>query len=279
MQWGGLSRVFPLRTVLLLCSVPLMAFAIFAAWFRLQLPPLKGFYLMAYWESSTTADNPYNTTEFQWLNKTAPGRKSVPVIPHDVDSNGSGFLVPIGLSRSAREQGWVRLEKTPVETVGSAQLEAFLQSQLYDNLSIGQVLAVPLLYLCFVPFIVLYIAIWMKQGLVAEWGRFYEELHDYGFALNSHSFRKHFQSRIAPWIDRTIAGTKSRIWRFKSAPHSASHYTATDEAVRTQIVDDMSPSSTPPSVVLQKHSIFPGASAFSDSNSPPKPWDESQWID
>ena len=200
---GLSSRVFPLRTVLLLCSVPLMAFGIFTAWFRWQLPPLKGFYLLAYWESSRTSHNPYNTTEFQWLNKTAPGRKSLPVIPHDVDSNGSGFL-PIELSPSAREQGWVHLEQTTIETVGSIQLEAFLQSKLYDNLSLSQVLVVPLLYLCLIPFIVLYVAIWMRKGLVAEWRVLYEELHDDNLALNSRHFRNHFQNGIRPWIHHRI---------------------------------------------------------------------------
>jgi hypothetical protein len=278
MQWGGVPRVFPLRTVLLLCSVPLMAFAIFAAWFRWQLPPLKGFYLMAYWESSRTADNPDNTTQFQWLNKTAPGRKSLPVIPHDVDSNGSGFL-PIELSPAAHEQGWVHLERTPVETVGSVQLEAFLQANLYDNLRFSQVLAVPLSYLCVIPFIVLYIVIWMRQGLVAEWRRLYEELHYDEFALDSRDFRNRFWSRIGPWIDHQIVGATSRLLRFKSTSNLEPHRVVSEDAIRTEIGDMKPHLSTPPLARSQGHSIFPGASAVSSGNLQPKPWDVSQWID
>ena len=278
MRWGGLPRVFPLRSVLLLCSVPLMAFGIFAAWFRWQLPPLKGFYLMAYWESSRTADNPENTTQFQWLNKTAPGRKSLPVIPHDVDSNGSGFL-PIELSPAAHEQGWVHLEKTPVETVGSVQLEAFLQANLYDNLSFRQVLDLPLLYLSVIPFIVLYIAIWVREGLVAEWRQVYEEIQVNAFALDSRDFRNHFQNRIRPWIDSQIVGAKSRLLRFKSTSNLEPHRVVSEDAIRTEIGDMKPHLSTAPLARSQRHSIFPGASAVSGGNLQPKPWDESQWID
>jgi hypothetical protein len=278
MRWVGLPRVFPLRSVLLLCSVPLMVFVIFAGWFRWQLSPLKGFYLMAYWESSTAADNPYNTTEFQWLNKTAPGRKSMPVIPHDVDSNGSGFL-PIELSPSAREQGWVHLEKTPLETVGSIQLEGLLQSKLYDNLSLGQVLAAPLSYLCAIPIIVLYVAIWMKEGLVAEWRRLYEELHDDEFALNSSYFRSHFQNRIRPWIDRRIVSAKSSLLRFTSPSILEPHRVVSEDAIRGETGDVKLHLSAPLPAIPQRHSIFPGTSAVPEGNLQPKPWDESEWID
>jgi hypothetical protein len=278
MQWGSLRRVFPLRSMLLFCSVPMMALGIFTAWFRWQLPPLQGFYLMAYWESSRTADNPANTTQLQWLNKTAPGRKSLPVIPHDVDSNGSGFL-PIELSPSAHEQGWVQLERLPAEAVGSNQLAAFLQANLYDNLSFSQVLAVPLLYISLIPFIVLYIAIWLREGLVAEWRRPYEELHGNDFAPDSSDFRNCFWSRIGPWIDHQIVDAKTRLLRFKSTSNLKQHRSVSEDAIRTEIGDVKPQLSTPPLARSQRDSIFPGASSISNGNVQPKPWDESEWID
>ena len=108
MQWPDLRRAFPWRTGLLMCSIPTLALAALLAWFRGELPPLEGYYLMAYWESSKSAERPENTTQIEWLYKAAPGRQSEPVNRQDVDSNGSGFP-PIGLSSSARERGWTRL--------------------------------------------------------------------------------------------------------------------------------------------------------------------------
>src|SRR5271156_5247738 len=109
MQWASLRRAFPWRTGLLMCSLPTMALALFIAWVRWELPPLEGYYLTAYWESSRNIENPESTTQIQWLYKAAPGRKSELVIRQDVDSGGSGFL-PIELSSSARQRGWTQLE-------------------------------------------------------------------------------------------------------------------------------------------------------------------------
>jgi hypothetical protein len=47
MQWSALRRAFPWRTGLLMCSIPALALAAPLAWFRWELPPLEGYYLMA----------------------------------------------------------------------------------------------------------------------------------------------------------------------------------------------------------------------------------------
>ncbi len=278
MRWGSIPRAFPLRTVLLLCSVPVMALAIFVAWFRWELPPLEGYYLTAYWESSRTADNPESTTQFRWLNKAAPGRKSMPVIPRNVDSGGSGFL-PIELSSYALEQGWDHLEKVPIETVSSSWLTTFLQKNLYGNRSFRQVVAEPLFSLCVIPFILLYIAIIMRRDLAAEWRRAYEELYDDELAFDSRGLRNQLRSAIRIGIHRQIASAKARLLSFKSSSDSESYKGANADALRTETREEKSCPSATPSAIPQRHSIFPGTSTTHDGNLPPKPWDESQWID
>jgi hypothetical protein len=204
MQWAGLRGAFPWRTGLLMCSFPAMALALFIAWFRWELPPLESYYLMTYWESSKTAENPESTAQIRWLYKAAPGRKSEPIIRQDVDSDGSGIL-PIELSSSARQRGWIQLEKTPIERVKSSELAGFLQEDFYDNRSFRQVIAELLFYVYIIPFVVLYIAIMMRQELVAEWRRLYEELYEDDFAFDSHALWSQLRDQISVWIYRQIA--------------------------------------------------------------------------
>ena len=115
MRGTGFGRGFPWNTALLVCSAPIFVLLIFALWFRWELPPLQAYYLKAYWECSKGASTAGNTLEIQWLYKSASGRKSVPVIPHDVEFNGVGLL-PIALSPSASRDGWTQLVKLPAQT-------------------------------------------------------------------------------------------------------------------------------------------------------------------
>jgi hypothetical protein len=282
MQWAGLRRACPWRTGLLMCSLPAMALALFIAWFRWELSPPEGYYLMAYWESSKTAKNPENTTQIQWLYKAAPGRKSEPVIRQDVDSEGSGFL-PIELSSSARQRGWIQLEKTPIEWVNSSELAGLLQEDFYDNRSFRQVIAEPLFYVYIIPFVVLYVAIMMRQELVTEWRRLYEELYEDEFAFDSNALWSQLRSKIKVWIYRRIASAKARLSRVNSSPKAQPHHGASANTFRTEIGDTLRSEKQSLSAVSparpQRHLIFPGAAAVRNGTAQSKPWDESQWID
>lgn len=155
MRGSEFRRGFPWNTALLVCSFPVFVLLIFAVWFRWELPPLQAYYLKAYWECSKGASNAVNTSEIQWLYKSASGRKSVPVISHDVEFSGAGFL-PIVLSPSARQDGWTRLVKLPAQTWASPELEAFFQRDFYDGRTFSQVIALPMLLIYIVPLIFLF---------------------------------------------------------------------------------------------------------------------------
>ena len=252
------------------------------AWFRWELPPLEGYYLRAYWESSKTAENPENTTQIQWLYKAAPGRKSEPVIRQDVGSDGSGFL-PIELSSSARQRGWIQLEKTPIEQINSSELVGFLRQDFYDNRGFRQVIAELLFYVYIIPFVVLYVAIMMRQELVTEWRRFYEELYEDEFAFDSNALWSHLRSKIKVWIYRQIASAKASLSRVNSSPKAQTHHGDNANTFRPEIGDTLrseKPSLSAVSLARpQGHLIFPGAAAVRNGNAQPKPWDKSQWID
>jgi hypothetical protein len=198
MQWPVLRRAFPWRTGLLMCSIPALALAAFVAWFRWELPPLERYYLMTYWESSKRVESPESITQIEWLYKTAPGGKSEPIIRQDVDSNGAGFL-PIGLSSSAHERGWIDLIKMPVQRWKSVELASFLQEDFYDNRTFGEVIAEPLSVICVIPLLVLYVVVIMRQELAAEWRRLYEEVYGDDFSSDWHVLWRRFREQLRAW--------------------------------------------------------------------------------
>jgi hypothetical protein len=281
MQWAGIRRAFPWRTGLLMCSIPALALAAFLAWFRWVLPPLEGYYLTAYWESSKSTERPENTTQIQWLYKAAPGRQSEPVISQDVDSNGSGFLL-IGLSSSARERGWTQLVKMPIQKWKSFELASFLQEDLYDNRTFREVIVEPLFTICVIPFLVLYVVVIMRRELAAECRRLHEEVCGEEFTSDWRALWRQFKEQIRAWKYRLIAGIKASF----SNPHSDSKeepfvtrnensfHAEPDKPLESEKPVVLADSSSKP----KHHAIFPGAAAVRGIV-PPKPWDESQWID
>jgi hypothetical protein len=105
---------------------------------------LQRYYFTAYWDSSEGAKQAGAQTPIQWLMATAPGRKRRWCIGSDV-TDGSQNGLSLKLSPTAFEQGWVGIEKTSVESMGSAESEAVLQEYFYDGKSFRQLVSEPLL--------------------------------------------------------------------------------------------------------------------------------------
>ncbi len=76
------------------------------AWFAWELRPLERYYLVVYFHSAENAKRPGIKTRIEPLFKTAPGKKRELVVASDVVSGSSGDL-PVQLSQSALEQGWM----------------------------------------------------------------------------------------------------------------------------------------------------------------------------
>ena len=282
MQWPVLRRAFPWRTGLLMCSIPALALAAFLAWFRWELPPLQRYYLMTYWESSKHAESPASVTQIEWLYKAAPGRKSEIVIPKDVESNGAGFF-PLGLSSSTRGRAWNELVKAPAQRWKSSELESFLQEDFYGNRSFGEMIAEPVFFICIIPFIVLYVAVMMRQELAGEWRRLYEERYGVEFASDWSAVWGKFREQLEGWKHRLFARAKASLSVPQSEPKESSAYAANQRPSHAE--REMSSRverpvvTVAPSVKPKRHMIFPGAAAIRNGNALPEPWDKSQWID
>ena len=282
MQWPPLPRAFPLRIALLMSAVPAITLAIFLAWFGWGLQPLERYYLMAYWESSTTAKQPGSITQIEWLSKAAPGRKSEPVIDVDVASGGIWNL-SFELSSSAIERGWISLVKGRPEAVNSAELEGLLQEDFYGDRSFRQVIAEPLLYASGVPFLALYVAFMMKRELGVEWYRLRAEVSELELTFTLIEAWSQFARRTRSWFGRRIAVGKAQLQRdysaFKTVPHAAVILDTVRQAEASPVTGEKQyvPSSfkEPP----QRRSIFPGAASVHNTKVRSKPWNESQWID
>lgn len=282
MQWPVLRRAFPWRTGLLMCSIPALALAAFLAWFQWELPPLQRYYLMTYWDSSKHAERPASVTPIEWLYKATPGRKSEIVIPQDVDSNGAG-LFPIGLSSSARKRGWNELVKAPAQRWKSSELESFLQEDFYGNRSFGELIAEPLSFICIIPFLVLYVAVMIRQELAGEWRRLYEELYGIEFASDWSAVWWKFREQIQEWKHRLFPRAKASLSAPQLEPKEPSANAANqrpshvEREMPSRLEKPVAPVASP--VKPKRHMIFPGAAAIRNGDALPESWDKSQWID
>ena len=265
-----------------MCSIPALALAALLAWFRWELPPLEGYYLMTYWDSSKHAEGPARTTQIEWLYRSVAGRKSEIVIPQDVDSKGTGFF-PIGLSSLARERGWNELVKVPAQRWKSSELESFLQEDFYGNRTFGELIAEPLSFISVIPFLVLYVAVMIRQELAGEWRRLYEEMYGAEFPSDWNALWEQFREQTEEWKHRLFAKAKASLSRRQLDPEkqpvavaNQTPFQAEGDAplkCEKQVVPVASPAKP------KRYMIFPGAAAIRNGDAPPKPWDKSQWID
>jgi hypothetical protein len=115
-----------------------------AAWLAWEMPPLQRYYLLNYLESTERAKQPGTTTEVQWVYKTASGRKSTLATNPDVVSENSADP-PVRLSEAAIADGWTGIEKHAPVQVDSAQLEQFLQEDIYNGRGYWTLMLEPIL--------------------------------------------------------------------------------------------------------------------------------------
>ena len=200
--WGA----FPWRMALMLALVPCLPLLGFWAWFRWEVPPLQRYYLVAYWVSSEGAKQPGSQTQIQWLMETAPGLKSRWLFASDVMAEGHIGLSP-ELSSDAVRHGWVSIEKSPVESVGSAELTGLLREDFFDGQSFRQFINEPLLYGVVAWVIVAYLAFMMRENLACEWRRLRRAVGDPEWRFSSGGYlpgnrvgtAARIQLRIARW--------------------------------------------------------------------------------
>ncbi len=136
------------RVLLLLFGITLGPFLLIlpaSVWLAWTLTPLQKFYLGTYTASSVEATQPRHMTSIRWVLKTAPGRKSIPMLPQDAVAGPNGKL-PVSLSAQAVAEGWRGVALGSPERVPSSQLAPLLRDLMYDGESFPRILGLPLIY-------------------------------------------------------------------------------------------------------------------------------------
>ena len=292
---------FPWRMAVILALVPCLPLLTFWAWFRWELAPLQRYYLAAYWDSTEGAKQPGAQTQIRWLLETAPGRKSRWLIASDVTERRQSGL-PLELSAEALGQGWTGIEKSPAQSIGSAELEGFLREDFYDGRSLRQMATEPLLYGVAAWLIVVYLVFLMREEIGDEWRRLCQAVAEPEWAWDSGRDSSANQERILTRIRSGIVrwNSKTKVlfnWvDFRAAISRCSSVNQTLKAeslhgdgrpVSTDVQHERSKpqqlanplSSHSPKALSQGHTIFPGSSTSDAAHVQPKPWDESEWID
>jgi hypothetical protein len=295
--WGA----FPWRMALILALIPCLPVLGFWAWFRWELPPLQQYYLVDYWASSEGAKQPGSQTQIQWLMETAPGRKSRFLFASSVSDESHNGL-PLELSLDSVQQGWVSIAKTPVESIGSAELEGLLKEGFFDGQSFSELIKEPLLDGLAFWLILVYLTFMMRGDIGNEWRRLRRavgglEWESYSRAYwpdNREGIAARIRSRMAHWkseksVQLMWANFKAAISRqsglnkhpnperLNSSDRPASTGGQSEVSTPQQLVNALpSNSREPPS---QRRTIFPGSSPSETAPSSSKPWEESEWID
>jgi hypothetical protein len=299
-----LSRIrfaFPWRIALILALLPCLPLLGFWAWFEWELPPLQRYYLAAYWQSSETANQQNALTEIRWLMETAPGRKRHWLFAFDV-TEGSQNDLPLALSSFAVGQGWTGIERTPVESMDSAELEKLLREDFYGGKTFRQLMNEPLVYGVVAWVVIAYLAFMVRDEIGEEWRQLRREISepqwspDYGddWPDNRDGIVAGIRSRIVHWIDESkiplIWANFSAAISRRSSPIKSSNpesLRGSSRAVSEEVQEEFSTArglATPlasnfAKPLSQRRTIFPGLSASDAAQSPSEPWDESKWIE
>jgi len=300
MNLRRIGRVFPWRTALIVAlALGLSAFSSWA-WFTWELPPLQRYYLRAYWESSTDDNNPEEIIKVQWLELTAPGRKSRYCLNSDVDDPFSGSGV--ALSGDALVQGWTGIEESAPDPVRSRELEEFLRTVFFHGRSFREVVTEPVLYVCLSVLLALFLGWAMRDGIGSEWRDVWKAIWEPKSAWDSNwdlpsykpSILARIRKRIAPGL-AALNSTRERlrllvVKRHGSASHSrvdspaASDKTratlSADDSKRSMVSSTSNPGSLPQANTESNgHRVFPGSSPSYVPSKDADAWHESEWID
>jgi hypothetical protein len=219
----------------------------------------------------------------------------------DVTEGGLNDL-SISLSSFAVGQGWKGIERTPVESVDSTEVEKLLREDFYDGESFRRLVNEPLLYAVAAWLIVAYLAFVMRGDIGYEWRQLRRAVTEpqwssnYGrdWTENRDGITARIRLRIAHWVSEqktelewpSVGPAIGRRFGLKKLPNPGTLRRSHRHA-STQVRDEVPtarqlaipPPSLPPKPSSQRRTIFPGSCASDAAHSQSEPWDESEWID
>ena len=219
-----IRALFPWRIAAIVALVACLPLLTSWAWIKWELPPLQRYYLAAYWDSSKGAKQSGAEAQIRWLLETAPGRKSRWLIASDV-TEGTQNGLPLELSSEALGQGWTGIDKSPAQSINSAELEGLLREYFYDGQSLRQLANEPLLYIGAEWLIVGYLVFVMREEIGDEWRwlRQTDNEPEWGgdsgedWTANQRGIISQIWSGIARWNSKTMIPLAGPISRLQSA--------------------------------------------------------------
>ena len=301
MRLSRIRYAFPWRTALVLALIPGLPSLSFWAWFQWELPPLQRYYLVDYWQSSKTAEQPDAKTQVQWLVKAGPEHQARILLVSDI-ADGRQNGAPLELSSAVVGQGWTAIEKSPPDSLGSAELKDDLRAVFYDGRGFTQVVYDPVSFILLEWFLIIYLAVMARGSISAEWRELrrvvreaeWPSNYERDLAPNREGIIARMRTRIAArkteeklnsesrefWTElrqRAIHGQSPNPQPSKGSSEPASTEARGEVPTSSQPANPLTPAAPKPAPI--QHKIFPGSTSSKATQSQPKSWDESEWID
>lgn len=303
MKWKRIAGAFPWRNALLLVVLFASQFLCWRAWITFEIPPLQRHYLPAYYMCTQGMKNPGSRCQFEPLFETASGRKSRFVLPADIVSGKTGDL-PLQLSGTALDHGWIGLTKGPLILDDSSAVESFLRGAFYQGRPFWQWAQEPLWSGAIMLLLVLAVAsVSFGRALISEWsylwtvtvgliwsnGPGWDSTTDRGvinslirqvsirFKARRQSAREFLSSALRKDRGRVVSErtpkTPEKVWGDRPVPpHSTGTVPASQSQWKALPIDRSN-------VPAKPRYIFPGKDGITVVNYAPGSWDESQWIE
>lgn len=124
---------------------------------------------------------------------------------------------------------------------------------------------------------------WMRREIVEEWRQLYAGPFGDDLIFNMPALWMSCKEQMNDWKEHLIANTKAGLSSRRSESKEQAILAANTKPyhaeVGTPLRGEKQAVPTASHAKPKRHLIFPGAEAIRSGDGPPKPWDDSQWID
>jgi hypothetical protein len=160
--------------ILLFVLGPFLVILPASLWLGWTMNPVQTFYLGTYAACSMLSGYPGAVTTARYAEKTAPGRKPEMLVPEDT-VKGPDSKQPLALSPKALFEGWRSIVIAPPGKVRASELQAYLQSTIYDGDSASAIFLRPICY--WLAGVVFLYALWLHFRRGRRTSRKQEQRH------------------------------------------------------------------------------------------------------
>ncbi len=160
--------------ILLFALGPFLLILPASLWLGWTMNPVQTYYLGTYTACSILSGYPGAMTTVRYAEKTAPGRKPEPLLPEDA-VKGSDPRQPLALGPKALAEGWRAVAIAPPGKVRAKELQAYLQTTVYDGDSAWAIFLRPICYV--LAGVVFLYALWFQFGRRSRFSRKQEQRH------------------------------------------------------------------------------------------------------